>query len=431
MKHEVKEVGPCKLAINVELESDKVKETIAGKYRDLADRVALPGFRRGHIPHKILEKRYGKELMEEAKRDLVESSYREVLEERKLSALGEPEIELDKITLENDKPLAFEIKVEVKPSFEVKDYKGIKAERKQPRVTDADVQRGLDRLREAKGEIEPIEGTAQDDDLLIVDQELLVDGASVVKNENLPVAVSKDIAIFGKPHPELYLLLAGAKAGEVRECAVKIPESFDKPDFRNKEGVVRLTIHEIKRRRLPELTEQFAKDMDFDSLDALTAAVRKRLADEKEEAANAAVEEQILEHLLKATPFQLPEGLILRGVDSLMKREQVHMEVQGLPEDKVKARLEELARASTEYVVSTLRVHFLLDEIAKKERIFATENEVEERIGRIAQSTGRWPTEVRKHYEENDLMGQLRTDIKYDKAKALLRSQAVIQEISE
>ena len=126
MKHEIKEVGPCKLAISVELETEKVKESVADKYRDLANRVAIPGFRKGHVPHKILERRYGKDLLSEVKRDLIEESYKDILKERKLSPLGDPELDFEKINLDVEKPLQFELTVEIRPSFEVKDYKQVK-----------------------------------------------------------------------------------------------------------------------------------------------------------------------------------------------------------------------------------------------------------------------------------------------------------------
>ncbi|MBI3267879.1 MAG: trigger factor [Planctomycetes bacterium] len=431
MKHEVKEVGPCKLAISVELESEKVKDAIATKYRDLAQRVAIPGFRKGHVPHKILEKRFGKDLLQEAKRDLVESTYKEVLEERKLSPLGDPELDLEKITLDAEKPLAYEITVEIKPAFEVKDYKGLKVGRPKTHVSEEEVVKGLDRLREAKAELEPVEGPAAEEDILVCDHDLRIDDASVATNENVSIPVAKDISIFGKPHPEVFALLVGAKAGETREFAVKIPETFDKPEHRGKDAVVRFTLHEVKRKKLPEITEAWAKELDFDSLDALKQRMRQRILEEKESAATEAVEDQLLQKILAATPFPIPEGLVARGVDSLMKREQVHMEMRGLTEEAVKARMQEIETSSKEFVTDSIRVHFLLDEIAKKERIFATESEVEDRLHRIAQATNRWPAEVRKDYEEKDMMSQLRTDIRYDKVKAFLRTHAVIEEIAE
>src|SRR5437016_5688622 len=177
---EVKEVGPCKLQLRIEVSAARVKEEIDHKYKDLNDSMALPGFRKGHAPRNVLERKFGKALLDDLKFEMMSGSFEEVKEEKKLEPVGEPELEADKITLEEGKPFVYEMKIEVRPNFEIKNYEGIKVKKPAVVVEDKDLEAVLKGFQESKAELIPAEdGVAREQDQLTADFTLMVDGKPV------------------------------------------------------------------------------------------------------------------------------------------------------------------------------------------------------------------------------------------------------------
>lgn len=426
---EVVEIGPCKLSLKFHIPQEKVALKLDEKYKELNQNVSIPGFRRGKVPRKLLEKRYGKTVMEEAKLDLINACYAKVIEDRKLSPVGEPQIDLDKIELKEDAALAFEATVEVKPTFDLAQYIGIEAKRPKVEVTDDDVNHAIDRIREMKANLVPVtSGPCQEGDMLVVDEELVVDGSSVEKHENVRIHVTDGNAIMGCPCPELKSTLVGAGVGDVRSFKVTIPEEHKNAALRGKEGEVRLVIRDIKRIQLPEINEAWLKSMDFETLDEFKDATRRRVKAEKEKEADRVVEQRILEELRRRHDFAIPEGLITANVDRVLARTQIDLQAAGWPEEKIAKQLEASREGSREVVATYLRNHYLLEAIADKEKIFVTEDEVEDRIQRIAAVSGKWPHEVKEQYESKGFLSVLRSKMREEKVLAFLREKAKVEQ---
>ncbi len=426
---EVAEIGPCKLSLKFQVPQEKVALKIDEKYKELNQNVSIPGFRRGKVPRKLLEKRYGKTVMEEAKLDIVNACYEKVVEDKKLNPVGEPQIDLEKIELKEDAALAFEATVEVKPTFELKEYAGIEAKRPKVEVSDLDVGLAVDRVRETKANMVPVStGECQVDDILVVDEELLVDGNSIEKHENVRIPVNDGNSIMGRPCPELKSTLLGAKAGDTRTLKVTVPEEHKDAALKGKEGEVRLTVRDIKRIQLPELTEAWLKSMDFDSLDEFKEEIRRRVKAEKEKAADEVVEERILEELRRRHEFPIPEGLITANVDRVLARTHIDLQGAGMSEEKIQEHLEANREASRGTVGTYLRNRYLLEAIADKEKLYVTEDEVEERIQRIAVASKKWPHEVKEQYENEGLLPVLRGKMREEKVLVLLREKAKVEQ---
>lgn len=425
---DVSEVGPCKLSLKFQIPQEKVAAKIEEKYRELNQNVNIPGFRRGKVPRKLLEKRYGKTVLEEAKLDLVNACYEKTVEEKKLNPVGDPQIDLDKIELKEDAALAFEATVEVKPSFELKEYTGIEVKRPKVEVSDVDVGAAIDRIRETKANLVPVaDGPCQEGDLLVADEELVVDGRSIHKQENVKLPVSDGNTIMGRPAPDLKATVVGAKAGETRSLKVTVPEEHEDASVRGKEGEVRITVCDIKRIQLPEITDAWLKSMDFDTIDEFREEIRRRVKAEKERKADEAVEERIQEELRRRHEFAIPEGLIAANVDRVLGRMHIDLQSAGLPEEKIHEELDKSQDTARTQVATYLRNRYLLEAIADKEKVFVTEDEVEERIGRIAAASRKWPHEVKEQYENEGLLPVLRGKMREEKVLGFLREKAKVE----
>lgn len=427
MQTEVKEIGPCKLSIKIEVPQKKVKEKLDEKYKQFLDTTVIPGFRKGKAPRSLVERKFGKDINNEVKTDLIGSSYEEVLKEKSLSPIGEPEIDYEKIVFDEKQPLNFDIVVEVHPTIDLKEYTGIKVKKATPEVTDTDMKNALENLRRSHAELVVVENEpVKEGDLMVVDQEVWADDKQVTKKENISLEAGPNLRIFNKPASEEAKSLIGMKPGETRQIKVKAPDDYKDPALKGKDVLFKVTLKEIKRVKLPGADDRWAKTLKFDSLKHLKDELNKRILSEKEKFAIRQMENNIIEEILKKTDFPMPEGLVKQGLDYLLKKRQIDMHSQKIPEDKINEELEKTKAESKETVVKDLKIHFILEHIARKEKIFVTEDEVGQRINEIASAYRKWPQEIKTYYERNKLMGQLRSELKEGKVRKLLREKAVL-----
>ncbi len=430
VKTEVKEVGPCKLSIKVEVPQAMVAAKLDEKFRSLGSSVALPGFRKGKVPRPILEKRFGKEVVQEAKGELMRDTFEKVVQEKSIAVLGDPEVDVDAVAFSVDQPLAFEVQVEIRPTITLGNYKGLETKKFVHPVEDKDVEAGIQEIRERQGEMIAIEGApAQQDDTIICDEEFFVEGRPPMKNENVEIFLDGEtLTVFGQPMADLAKALIGSAIGSAHEREIQVPADHADEGLRGKTGKVRLTVQEIKRLRLPEVNEEWAKTLDFESLDEMKSEVRKRLGLAREEASRRGMEEQIVDQLVKAHEFPLPEGMVARAHQDLLNRRHVELEMAGVPHEKIHEHIDKVKESAKEAVIQGLRAQLLLDEIGKKERIYVTQPEVEARLEEIARKHKRWPHEIREHYEKHGLMAPLRAQLREEKVRGLLLSQAKVTE---
>lgn len=428
MKSEVSEIGPCKYSVKIEVEAEKVKETVEGKYKALAEQVALPGFRPGKAPRALLVKKFGKSVLDESKTDLISGSYEEALKEKDLTPLGEPEIDLEKIAFTGDSPLSFEFTVEVRPKFDLPAYTGIEVEKPKYEVTDEEVERGLLRLRESRAQIMPApDGVVQPEDYVVADQELIVEGETKSKEENANFVVTKDLVLFGQPRPDVVDRLVGAKTGAVEEFQLTLPGKLEDASLAGKSATLRISVRDVKRKILPEVDAAWLKELDFDDVNELKVEIRKRVDRQKAQQAEDQVAEAILGKIVDAANFPLPEGIVAKSAEDVLNRERIKAQQAGVPEAEIERLVEEGRKGSQEATARTLKTMLLIDAIATKERIFVTESEVEERLAAMAQAYGKWPHEMREFYEQHGMLGQLRATMREEKVRGYLRKKAVVK----
>ncbi len=425
----VQEIGPCKLKLNIEVAAGRIAERIDEKYRELNDATALPGFRKGHAPRNLLERKFGKTLLDDLKFEILNRTFEEVREEKKIEPVGEPEIDPAKYSVEAGKQFAYEITVEVRPVFEVKDYEGVRVVKPAIAVDDREVETVLRGFQESKAELVPSEdAVARENDQVIADFTLLVDGRPADTSENTAVFLTPEITFYGIRLEEFHKAVVGRRVGEAVEHPAKLPDDFFDKKFAGKPAVIRAAIKSVKRKKLPAVDEAFAKSFDMDSLDELRAHVRKRIEREKEGHAREEMADRIVRKLVEANSFPMPEGLVATGIEEAIQRLRLDLTMKGVPEDKIRETVENEKGRSREDMVQALRAHFILENIAQAQKIFVLEDQVEERIAQLAAHYGKWPHEMKAYLEEEGLLGQMRRRMREDLVREYLFSKAVIEE---
>jgi trigger factor len=367
--------------------------------------------------------------MEDVKQKLVSSTYEEAVEKNKLSPVGEPEI--SDVNMELGKPLNFEVTMEVLPTFEIGEYKGMQLKKESVSVTDKDIKTALKTISGQKTQLTIVkDGKVEDDDYIICDCKVKVDRKIVFEDENLEVMVSgstvADINV-----PDLKSSLLDTKSGGKCSIDVQLGDNFSVEQYRNKPAKLEISVKEIKRPVSPEIDDEMAKQMGYDSLAELSEFVSKKLEAEKKRMVDNDMREQIYKNLLEMANFDLPKDVIESQTNKRLHRHQIELLNRGTPLEEIEKDMGNLKNASEESVIKDFKLSLILERIAEKEKIFVTEAEVNQRINTLANMYGTEPSKMRNQLEKIGNIPNLRYQMKESKTVDFLIKEAVTKETNQ
>jgi trigger factor len=351
------------------------EERTAKRY---ATSVRLPGFRPGKAPAAMVRKRFKDAIRQQVLETLVQEAFKEVMEREKLDVAAQPHVH--DVKFEDDKPLTFELHLEVRPKVELKRTQGFRVTRSAPAVTDETVSSQLETLRDQKATWAPVEEQPREGDMVKV---LLAtpDAAGGEMPEGQPYNLVLGGGQAIAPIEELVMEL---KPGETKERVVKWPEDFPDEAQRGQSKNVRVTLQEVKRKSSPALDDAFAREVgDFDSLDALRSAVRKDLEEHASRDSEAQVRQSLLDQIAEANPFDVPPSWVNRMIDAYMQAYQI-------PDEQRRQFAGEFAAVAEKQV----RRDMLIDALAEQEKLVASEKDVDDRVAKVAEQRGADPGQV-------------------------------------
>jgi trigger factor len=420
----VEKLSPVLLEFAVEVEAARVAVELDKAYKQLAKSAKIRGFRPGKAPRHVLAHMYGPRVVRDVAQRLVDETYQEALSKENVQAVSQPAIEVNE--LKDNEPLAYKARVEIIPTVENLVYEGFEVARPSTAVTPELLSEELEALRKANSTLEPPAAprAAEKGDTATFDFELLVDGAVVAD------AGAKDFDAelgAGVVLPELENALLGKQVGETATTPFSFPAAHPNPALAGKDAVFQLVLKDIKVRVLPNLDDDFAKDLgDYATLDALkealTADIKKRL----EENAENALAEALVQELVKANPLVVPPALV-RQQSQLTEQEVVSQARARGQQGGVTADMRARIAADSEVKV---RAGLLMAEIAKREGLKIGDKELEEGIVELAQQTGKNPAKVRAEYRDAKKREMLIGMILENKVLDIVESKAKITDAS-
>jgi len=422
----VEDLGPCKKKLSIEIATEQVKEELDKGFSELADTATVRGFRKGHAPRWLLEKRFGKELTEDIKDKLKRQNLADALKELGLEPLGEPQFANEEF--DPDKKYSFDVTIETKPDFEIENYKNMALEKMSTEVSEDDISREMEVLRKRAAEYEDAADTPiQPQDIITSSVEVIVGGEPVWKNEEFvfPTGIRQ---IAGTEIADFEKLITGKKAGETLTIDVKLGENFFQEQHRGKDGSIKLSVKSVKRPKLPEIDDEFAKKMGFDNLEGLKETIKEELNLHKKEQAERNLRDQVKEKLLELAKFELPEDLTGKLAEENARRRKLEMQYYGVAEDVITRESERIADSSRRQAQREIRLYLILEKIAKNEKIYATETDIQNRIEQIARSRKSTPARVRQELEKAEMMPELRSQLREEKVMDLIIKSAAITE---
>lgn len=424
----VEDVGPCKKHLKITIPKEDIEKKVEENYKRLASSAAVAGFRKGRVPRKLLERRFSDEVLEDVKQTILTEASQKAVEEKGLKPIGDPSF--DNVAFDLDKDCVFEITLEVEPDFDLPVYKGLELKRARVSVDEEEITRGLDALRmqRARLDLMPAGTPVAADDVVVCDWKIVSEGETVADQKDAELHVHGRRSGGLEMEQDLAEALAGARFGESREVKAKFLDSYPVEKWRGKDGTLTMEVKEVRRPVAPELNEEFAKAMDLDSLEDLKKAVSHSITQSKERDAALALEQQAFDQLLAAAPFELPQGVLKAQARNIMLRQQYRLRQRGVPAEEIEKHMDDLRNVSETAAARNLKIFFVLDRIAEKEKIFVTEDEVESRVAAMAGSYNLTPQRMRAQIEQEGSLSELRDGLRENKVVDFLLKSAKIEE---
>jgi trigger factor len=421
MKAVVEDISTVKKKLNIEVASDAVTREMDKALADVAKKAKIPGFRPGKAPKAIVEKHYGEEVRNEVLHRLLSESYLQALQEHNLNPVEVPQID-NVSSLAKGSPLTFTATVEVRPNIELGTYDGIEVKEESLTVSDDEVNQTVDRLRDMYAQLEVVEGRPLgNNDTAIIDFEGFQDGKPIEGAKSSGYALSIG---SGSLIPGFEEQLTGMNRGETREIKVTFPADYNNKELAGKDAAFTVTVKEIKKKVLPELNDEFAKDIGNNAtLAELKEGIKKDIEARKRDEQASAQREAVLAKLVEAHSFDVPPGMVERELQSMAKSQATRMARRGVDVKSFDySKFRDENRLLAEKRVKGI---LLLDEIADKEKIEVTDQEVNTAIAAMARGAGQTVESVKKYYESTEGgLDNLRASLTREKTLALLLSRA-------
>lgn len=425
----VEDAGTLKKKITVTIPEARITAKMNEMFGELSHTALVPGFRIGHAPRRLIEKRFGKEITSDVRNAIIGESLGKALEKSELKVISEPELDLDKIELPEKGDLEFGFEVEVAPEFELPELKGIKIQKRKFDITDEKAMEYLDQLRQNRARFDVTTEGAAEGDAVTAGAKITGEGIDVDRpGLHLRVAPGQ---IEGLPLVDLGKELAGKKAGDTVALTIKVPEAHPTEAWRGKDVTVTISVSEVHRRVLPELDETFAQQLGFDNLVGLREFVKDRLQMQVAQDQQRNLRDQIVQYLVEGTKLDVPEGVATRHAARSLQRRYVELLQQGVPREKIDENMAQLQAAAAEQSRTSLKVSFILGKVADLEKIEVSDGEVNSRISQIAASYNRRPERLRADMEQEGTLGELQSAIVEEKALDLLLERAEITEVED
>ncbi|MBI5725464.1 MAG: trigger factor [Planctomycetes bacterium] len=426
-KVDVADAGTLKKKVAVTVSRAKIDAKLNEMYGELTSTAQIPGFRVGHAPRRLVEKRFGKEVSQDVRNALLGESIGSAIEQAKLKTLGEPDIDLDKIKLPDSGDMTFDFEVEVAPEFELPKLEEIEVTKPIPAVTDERVDEYIHQLQTGRARYEASDMPAAEGDVVVAGAKITGEGIEPAEFHGLTLRVAPG-QIEGLPLVDLGKALAGRKAEESASLTVKVPQAHPNEKWRDKELDVEIKISQVRCRILPTLDGEFAKNLGFDNINELRQYVKTNLAQRMANEVQRSMHEQICKYLTDNISFDLPEGVVARHTIGVLRRRYVDLLQRGVPKEKIDENLTELQAAASEQAKSDLKRSFILDKVAQAQQIEVGEDEVNARVAQMAAAYNRRPERLRQELASDGTLDQVRISIVEEKALDRLLAQAKITE---
>ena len=412
-----------KVELEVEVGPEKVNEALEQAYKKVVKDIDISGFRKGKVPRKVLEARYGKEVLHKDALDiLIPQGYSEAIEETGIEPIDQPDIK--DYNIEEDEPFTFTAEVEVTPDVELGEYKDLDVEKEDAEVTEEEIEAEIDKARNQHSQlVSSDKEVVEEGDFVIIDFEGKKDG------EKFPGGSAEEYSLeIGSNTfiPGFEEQLVGAKVGEELEVNVTFPEDYNAKDLAGEEVVFDVEVKEIKEKQLPELDDEFAKEVsDYETFEEYKESVQERLQKNKEERTEREYENKLIETASENAEVDVPDKMVEEELDKMYQNFAQSVSQQGMEVedylDYMGTDEEGWREQNLEAAENRTRSNLILEAIAEKEGIEISEEEIEEQIEEIAENNDQDPEQIKAFLQMQGQLDGLKDGLKMQKTIEYLK----------
>jgi len=423
---EIEDLSDVRKKVTFEIPQDKVRDTIDAQYRDLKKAVQIKGFRKGKVPMEILRSYFKEKVEADTARKLIEETFQPGLDEKAIIPVSV--LKMDQEDFEADKPFKYWAEIEVPPKIEVKDYKGLTLKKYRREISEQQVDERLQALRERNAKLAPVPESrgAGDGDHLVVDIVAEADESEI------PALTVSDYHIeMGRNFylPDFDAKLEGMKLDENRTITLELPEDFPRKNIAGKTVVFKVTLKDAKERILPELDDEFAKDLgEFATMEELKEEIRQDLRRMIESQSKREMENQILDRIIEHNEFEVPESMVQSRVDGILNQSLQRLAAAGVDTRKVPAPSEAQREQMRPSAVRAVKAGLLLKAMSDQEHIEVTDEEFQAGIEERAQQLGVTADYLKDEFDKGNLLEDFRAALLQEKVYEFLQEQAEITE---
>lgn len=426
----VEDAGPATKKVFVEIPRERIDAKMAEQFKELRQQAAVPGFRVGHVPQKLIEKRFSGDVKEQVRRSLISESFEQAVQKNSLAVIGEPEFDNpDAIKLPEEGALSYSFQVEVQPEITLPDVTQLKIKKPSIKVTEENVDLAMQNLREQQGALVPVEdrGVASKD-YLTADVHIKVDGEEVGHQENAAM-VARPGRIGGIQIDDLDTKLEGMKAGEKRSFNVQGPAEHPNEKIKGKTVEVEVDLKDIKRLELADISNEFLEGLGFQNEKELRDALREQLEERIQFDVQQAMREQVNTFLLEKIQIELPTKLSDRQVDRAVSRRSMELSSRGVPADQIMAITDRIRTGAKDEAIRELKLFFILQKVANDRGVDVDEAELNGRIAMLAVQRGRRPEKLKQDMATDGTLSNLYVQMREQKAIDQIIAQAQVEDV--
>ncbi|HEV7299446.1 MAG TPA: trigger factor [Tepidisphaeraceae bacterium] len=426
----VEDAGPATKKVSVEIPRERIDTKLAEQYKELRTQAAIPGFRPGRAPAKLIEKKFASDVKDQVRRTLISESYQQAIEKNNLQVLGEPEIEdAEKLEITDGNGLNYTFSVEVQPEITLPELKGIKVKKPKIEIKDENVEQAMTNLREQQGALVPVEDRGvQAKDYVTADVHVKV-GDEVIDHGHDSQIVVRPGRIAGIQIADLDKQLEGTKAGETKTITVTAPDTHPNEKIKGKEVAIEVMVKDIKKLEAAEINQEFLEGLGFENEQELRDALREQMVERINFDVQQSQREQVSKYLSENVNFELPAKLSDKQADRVVQRRAMDLMQRGVPQEKIIENIEQLRGGAKDEAARELKLFFILQKIATDQNVDVDEAELNGRIAMLAAQRGERPEKMKQQMSKDGSLSNLYVTMREQKAIDTILATAEIEEV--
>jgi len=431
MKVSVKDAGVCRKTMSIEISADTIGEERTETLKVYAKHSSIPGFRKGKAPKHVVAKKYANEINKDLEERMVPKFYHEALQESDLKVVTV--IDVSEVKILEDQPLVFNVTVDVEPDFKLPKYTDIPIKEEKDEVTDANVQEQLDAILGQHANFEEAEGkTVEAGDMAQLNYKAIVDGKSLEEVAPEAKGIGKGEGYWVSADDQAFLpgmgeAIVGLTAGDKKDVEVAFPENFMVKDLAGIKALYSIEVTGVRVRTLPEINEEFLGRLQVESEEALRSQIREQLELQADNKALSAKHEQVVKYLIKKTKLDVPESIVQQQTRDTMYDIAQRRMMMGMSQEQIGEQQEDILKEAQERALENVKLRYIGLGIATELELKSSEVEVDEEIAAMAIRQQKDARTLRKEMEENDTIGSIAEQIRFNKALDYMLENAKIK----